>query len=397
MRRLLWFAAVTLVTAGLPAPVSAQVDVRRDDRVRLSPDVAPAVDLWLDQISFDRGVRMRPHVTSEPGAYLVVLRVTTDGELRVMYPEQPRLQKPYAPGRFVNDAVPYAGSTAFLTWESSGNGFVFAIASYEPFDFSTYTRGGSWRFDRLADFRRVGDPFEVVRRFLDDALPQTAEYSLDYEMYEVYARGLRGQYSGGYRSIGYWGIDDYHSACLSAFGYRMDYYCRPYRGRYYGPIIIASNPRAPRPRAPGEGGKKMRPPAEITNEPAVPKSPVTPVEGTTAANSRADYAEREYERRLRARTLPRREADSEPGQRSSNPRFGNPRTSSPQPESRRMPELREPVIYRTMPVREHRPDATPHRQQPSARESQRAEPRAPVGTIAPREHRMEQPRPRDKS
>ena len=400
MRRFAGLTALALATASLPQVVSAQAGVQRDDRVQVSPD-APPVDLWLDQISFDRGVRMRPHVTTEPGAYLVVLRVTTDGELRVMYPERPRELEPYVLGSFRDDAVPYAGSQSFYLHESSGNGFVFAIASYDRFDFSAYTRGSTWRFDRLADFRRIVDPFETVRRFMDQVLPERADYSLDYEHYEVYGRGLRNRSNMDvYRTVGYWGIEDYYSACLNAFGYRMDYYCRPYRGRYYGPIIIASNPRAPRPGNPvTPHGKRMKPPAGIKHEPIVPRNPVTPVEGTTTANARAENAERDYERRLRAKALPRSEADNEPSQRSSNPRFGNPRTSEPVPESRRMPvpERREPVIYRSMPAREQRSEPPPQRQQPVARESQRVETRAPVGTQAPREHHAERPRSKEKN
>ena len=373
MRMFVRSAAMMIAGAIAPAGLSAQVDVERDDRVRVSPDAAPAVDLWLDQISFDRGARMKPHVTTEPGAYVVVLKVTTEGQLSVLYPDNPLRHQPYYAERIANDAVPYRGSTAFLVNESRGNGFVFAIASYERFDFSEFTRGPTWNYARLASFNRRGDPFEIARRFIDEVLPQTADFSLDYEMYEVYSRGLRGQYTD-LRSISYWGIDEYYSSCLNAFGYRMDYYCQPYRGRYYGPIIIASNPRAPRPRNPvNPGGKRMKPPEKVGHDPVVPKSPVTPVEGTVAEAARAENALRDYERRLRA----------------------GARASSPQPEARRIPEPRQPVIYRSVPQREQRPE--PPRQQPRAQEPQRSEPRAPVGTVAPREHQVERARSKDKS
>ncbi len=400
MRGFVCWAAVALASASLPQPGSAQIDVQRDDRVQVSSD-APPVDLWLDQISFDRGARMRPHVTTEPGAYLVVLRVNTEGSLSILYPERPHDLRPYVLGSFSGDAVPYRGSQAFYLNESGGNGFVFAVATYDRFDFSAYTRGMTWRFDRIAQFRRIVDPFETVRQFLDEVLPQSADYSLDYEHYEVYSRGLRNRSNMDvYRSVGYWGIEEYYSSCLNAFGYRMDYYCRPYRGRYYGPIIIASNPRPPRPGNPvNPRGKRIKPPESVGHEPVVPKSPVTPVEGTTAANTRAENAERENDRRLRAKALPRQESENQPGQRSSNPRFGNPRTSAPVPEARRMPvpERREPVIYRSMPAREHRSEPPPQRQQPAAREQQRIETRAPVGTQAPREHHAERARSKEKN
>ena len=65
MRKFVCLAAMTLASASVPRAVSAQIDSQRDDRVQVSPD-APPVDLWLDQISFDYGARMRPHVVTDP-------------------------------------------------------------------------------------------------------------------------------------------------------------------------------------------------------------------------------------------------------------------------------------------------------------------------------------------
>ena len=391
------------LAAAAPSDSHAQITVDRDRDSELASRFAPPVDLWLDQVSYDRGARMRPYFTTEPGAYVVVVRVTSDGELRVMYPGRPRDQRPFVLGQFTNDRMPSSGDPSLNLYESSGTGFVFAIASYKKFDLSYFVHGSSWNGARLASFGRYGDPFEIVRSFVDRILPQTADYSLDYELYEVYSRGRRSAYSSGiYGSSGYWALDDYHNACLSAFGVRYSYYCRSYRGGYYGPIIIAGSPRTPnRPNSPNPRGKSMKPPRGLGDEPIVPRSPIKPdnAQGIYTERDAADRAEREYERRLRAKSQPSG-GQVEGSTQSSNPRFrydprfGNRRGSETQP----VETPRAPVIYRSMPQRERSepraPPRTeqPQRSEPRARAEPRSEPRAPAGTQAPRERRYERPR-----
>lgn len=389
--------AAALLAAASPAVSLGQVDVYADRESRLSSSFAPPVDLWLDQVSYDRGARMRPYFTTEPGAYVLVVRVTSDGEMRVMYPSRPSAQRPFVIGQFANDRMPYSGDPSLNLHESSGTGFVFAIASYRRFDFSEFSHGATWNAARLASFGRHGDPFEIVRSFIDRILPLSADYSLDYELYEVYSRGTRSVYSSGiYGTGGYWALGDYHNACLNAFGYRMNYYCRSYRGDYYGPIVIGNYPRAPRPRNPtAPRGKNMKPPRELGHEPIVPRSPLEPQTATArrAERDAADRAAREYERRQRAGSAPAQGSEVFSSPRSSNPRFGSPRTSEP-----RTVAPRDPVIYRALPPREQRSEPRaqpqPQRSEP-VRAAPRSEPGAAVGTQAPREHNAERPRSRD--
>lgn len=317
-----------------------------------SSDFAPPIDLWLDQVSYDRGARMRPYFATEPGAYVVVVRVTSDGELRVMYPTRPSEQRPYVLGQFANDRIPFSSDAGLDLHESSGTGFVFAIASYRRFDFSPFSLGSRWNTARLAQFGRYGDPFQIVNGFVDRILPGNEDFSLDYELYEVYSGGRRSAYGAGiYGSTGYWALGDYHAACLTAFGSRRSYYCRSYNGGYYGPFIVANpgKPRAPR-------GKTMKGPRPVVPDPALPTPPneTPPAEGRQASPDAADRAARDYyQRKLRTRT--------------ADPRvYAVPRSVD---GGRREIQPRAPVIYRTTPRSEPRPQA----QQPA-----RAEPRAPA-------------------
>lgn len=348
------------------ASVSAAQVIEENRAGTVAMGFAPPIDLWLDQVSYDRGARMRPHFSTEPGAYVVVVRVTADGELRVMYPGRPGSQRPYELGQFTDDRMPYSDDPAGSLYESSGRGFVFAIASYQRFDFSGFRQGNYWNTARLATFGRYADPFQSVRSFVDEILPVTAEYSLDYEVYEVYSRGVNSVYASSLYGgrYGYYSLYDYHDACLSAFGIRQSYHCRSYRGGYYGPIIVA-NPRSP--NAPRPAGPKMKEPRPVSPHPIVPKSPIEP-EGRQADRDVAEARER-YER---ARRLA-------PGvERRSEPVVPNPRVErDPRTES----EPRGPVIYRGAPRSEPRsaPQSEPRTEsRPMGSHVQRAEPRAPV-------------------
>jgi hypothetical protein len=50
------------------------------------PNDAPQVDVWLDEYSYRYGDIIRPKVATENGAFVTIVRVTSDGELRVLYP-----------------------------------------------------------------------------------------------------------------------------------------------------------------------------------------------------------------------------------------------------------------------------------------------------------------------
>jgi len=374
--------AMTLTLAAVPSLSVAQVYDRAQPLDRDS-EYAPAVDVWLDQVSYDRGAYIRPYFTTEPGAYVTVIRITSDGELRMMYPRRPDEQKPWALGQLTNDRLPFANDPSLSLHESSGNGFVFAIASYRPFDFRQFRQGNFWNTARLAAFGRHEDPFQVMRRFVDQILPVTADFSMDYEIYEIYSRGTRSYYASTY---GYWGVSRYNDACYNAFGYRYSNsyryssFCGPYDRSYYGPIVIGDarrrHPGGNRPvvREPVTKRTKMKGVRPVVPDPMVP-SGIETVQGQQSGSLAADRAAREYYERKR------RAASSGPGQTM---------------ESSRRPETREPVIYHSAPPRYQPRDEAGRdrrietRSQPTmqGRQAPRSEPRGEVR----RETRSESPR-----
>ncbi|MGH9418555.1 MAG: DUF4384 domain-containing protein [Thermoanaerobaculia bacterium] len=243
-----------LLLAAMAAALPAQTSSPRAYTPRES-DNAPQIDLWLDQVSYNVGDRIAPHFQSESGAYVTIVRVTSDGEVRVLYPQRPRDQRSYERAQLVNDRVPYSSiDRRFEVYESEGMGFVFAIASYSKFDYSYFAAGSDWSINRLASIR-YGDPFEIVRRFADRTLGDKSDFSMDYVSYQVYNDAAPSRYATRYDYNTY---DDYYDSCLSAFGYGYSLYCQPFYQDY--PIIITSRtPRSHSPTGRHYAGKHVHP------------------------------------------------------------------------------------------------------------------------------------------
>lgn len=364
MRISLASALAALIVGASTAQLSAQVTPRV-----YSPresDAAPQIDLWLDQISYRVGDRVAPHFVAEVGAYVTIVRVSSDGQLRVLYPARPRDQKAYTPAQLVNDRVPYSSlDRRFDVLESRGIGFVFAIASFDKFNFGYYTSANDWSSVRLDNDSRYGDPFEIVRRFVDRTLADGSDFSMDYVSYDVSNDGTRSRYASRY---GFSTVDDFYDSCITAFGLRYTPYCSGryipgyYPGYYPGSYpIIVSQPQAPRTNVPRNGnyaGKHIRP---VTGDPIVDGSVPRP---EPAAEGR----------------LPERDAAAEAalaGRRARLPRDVTPRDRTPTNADTR-PIEREPRVY-TAPERprdEPRVFTAPERPRAEPRPESRMEPRS---------------------
>jgi len=378
--RIVVATASAALLAALASPVVAQTVQPRIYDVRQA-DNAPQVDLWLDQVNYRAGDRIAPHFVTEPGSYVTIVRINSDGQLRVLYPQRPRDQKPFQKSQLVNDRVPYySGDSRFEVFESQGMGFVFAIASYDRFDYSYFTQGGEWSIARLANDGRYGDPFEIVRRFVDRTL-SSSDYSMDYVSYEVYNSGARSRYASRY---GYHSFDDYYDDCVSAFGFRYTSYCRSAYPGYYGPIIV-SQPQTPNPNVPSGpnyAGKHIRP---VTGDPmahGAPQAPQPSTEGRLpASNASEEAALAAHRDRLLRQVTPRDRSGTTVDTR---PMDNAPRIYTAPPRS-------EPT-QRSEPM-ERQPDRQPVMRAEPRVEQQRAEPPHAQPVAQPRVEVRNEPRP----
>ncbi len=281
MRAKTMFLATASVIVAFAGANAQRVDRARVNAYGQRTQDRPPVDVWIDRYSFSYGERLRAYFQTDPGAYVTVLRVTTRGDLKVLYPHTPTVQRAFTYDLLVDDEVPYATDAAFYLNEPAGVGFVFAIASYTPFDYRAVTSGDRWSTLQFTANRYQDpfedpfeDPFTVVNRFLTRTLSRRADYSVDYIEYEVTGGGR--YRTRPYSSLGY---DDLYFQCLSAYGPRALNYCRTYSHFGYAPYVLGTFPRSPAPiaRTPAVPSAKTHP---IARPPAIPSAKTHPIART---------------------------------------------------------------------------------------------------------------------
>ena len=249
-------AALSIVVA-LGDAQSQSVDRARPRVYRARSEQAPDISVWIDRFSYRPGQRIRAFFQSDPGAYVTILRVSTSGDLRVLYPRTPSTQQPYRIDRLVDDEIPFSNELGFYLNEPEGVGFVFAVASFEPFDYHSVSNAGRWTTLFLAG-NNYTDPYDAVARFVNRTLSTWADYSTDFIQYQVAGTLYRP------RRYGYTDYDDIYVQCLRS--YRIaDYYCRQYSQFGYGylpyvPVVIGrSQPRPPVTRGSPATGRRAVP------------------------------------------------------------------------------------------------------------------------------------------
>jgi hypothetical protein len=323
------------------------------------PNDAPQVDVWLDEYSYRYGDIIRPKVATENGAFITIVRVTSDGELRVLYPLRPGFQQRYREGQLANDRIPINDASFYLK-ESSGTGFIFAIASFNRFNYGYYASGNFWSTARLASAGRFGNPYQIARSFAEETVGGDGEYSIDYEMYTVDGRYNRSRYARRYAGYSF---NDYLESCYDTFGPFFNY-CRS-ATFFGGPLIIVNNPT---PQQPG-GGKRMYPKRMIP-DPVLPHVPLQPqpAEGRMPVNDPAEEA-----------AMARREQML----RSARPRVGGDADGSSQQAAPRIYRTApDPMISRPSP-RNDAPRAEPRRADPPPQAPARVEVRNEPQRVAP--------------
>ena len=248
---------------------------------------APRVRLWIDrnESTFRRGDRVRALFRVDDDAYVTVVRVDTDGRLRVLYPTTP-----YSTARVRGDhsyRVPGSSAGSFVVDDATGLGYVFAIASYEPFDYARVSYGRAWDY-HAAGFGVTGDPFLAVRRFADRiAYDDRTGYSTAYDEYHVGRRVDYPRYAcyDCHAAGSYPARDPYGYPCPR---YRVvvyhDSYYYPYR-YYPGTRVVY----APRPRY------EFKPASASSPTPGGPRSG-SPVSGGSVVEHRRRDADADLRR-----------------------------------------------------------------------------------------------------
>jgi uncharacterized protein DUF4384 len=131
----------------------------------------PGVRLWISgQDLVRRGDRVRLFYRVERDAYVTVLRVDTDGRVRVLFPRSP-MEDNYAYGGETYSVVQGGHGEAFVVDDDPGQGFLFAAASDAPFDYHALLDGDRWDAQLTMGGRVHGDPLSTLEEMVQQTLP----------------------------------------------------------------------------------------------------------------------------------------------------------------------------------------------------------------------------------
>jgi len=146
---------------------------------------APRTRLWIDggESTYRPGDRVRALFRVERDAYVTVVRVDTDGRMRILFPRSPRESAWVMADH--DYRVPGSSGGSFVVDDPTGLGYVFAITSFERFDYSSISYGRAWDYEAIG-YRVTGDPFIAVRRLADRiAYDDRTGYATAYDEYYV--------------------------------------------------------------------------------------------------------------------------------------------------------------------------------------------------------------------
>ena len=238
-------ATIMLVTAlggrSVSAPVIASANPDR-----------PRVEVWTNRGDdpFHTGEDARVYLRADRDAYVALFRVDTDGRVRVLFPRDPWDDAFVRAGReFAVDGG--HGDDAFEIDDYPGVGYVFAVASADPFDFDAITSADHWDYRAIADGRVRGDPYVALTDLAERIVPQGSD-DWDYDMAPYYVE-RRYEYPRflcydchSYATFSYW--NPYAYSCVR---FRIvvfdDPYYYPYR-YYGGRRVVFTRPLRPQPR-----------------------------------------------------------------------------------------------------------------------------------------------------
>jgi hypothetical protein len=218
---------------------------------RLDPDRS-RVSVWTDRGDdpYQTGRSARVYVRADRDAYVTILRVDTDGQIRVLFPRDP-WEDNFVRGGREFEVQDTRNDDAFDVDDYPGVGYIFAVASPDPFDYDAITSGDHWDYRVVSDGRVRGDPYvaltDLAQRIVPendndwdyDLVPYYVERHYDYPRFLCYD-------CHSYASYSSW--DPYAYSCVR---FRIvvfdDPYYYPYR--YYGGTrVVFTRPYRPDPR-----------------------------------------------------------------------------------------------------------------------------------------------------
>ena len=212
----------------------------------------PRVQVWTEggTAPYGAGDRVHVFIRGDDDAYVVVLRVDTDGGIHALFPREPWIDS-YVRGGRSYEIEQARGANAFDVDDRPGVGYLFAVSSPDPFAFGAFTVGDRWDFRAAGDGRIHGDPYVALSALAGRMVPP-GDQDWDYDIAPYYV-GRHYDYPRflcygchALAAAGTW--DPYAAACPR---YRIvahddpAYYAYHY---YHGAGVVIARPLRPAPR-----------------------------------------------------------------------------------------------------------------------------------------------------
>src|SRR5213595_2034288 len=214
----------------------------------------PKIELWTnkgDAAVYTRGDRVRLYFRLDQDAYVTIFRVDTDGRVRVLFPRDPWEDNFAHGGKDLEVDGTALRSEAFMIDDYPGVGYLFAVASADPFAYDQIESGDHWNYRVIADGRVKGDPYVAMTDLAQRIVPDGyADWDYDVISYNVeqhydYPRFLCYD-CHSYVSYPYWSPYDYTCVRFRIVVFDDPYY---YPYRYYGGTrVVFTRPYRPEPR-----------------------------------------------------------------------------------------------------------------------------------------------------
>lgn len=240
-KTLLVSGAIALIGSALPAQT-----VRWNDRPTGTwAEEAPRVRLYIagsQGVAIGAPVSVRFEV--DDNAYVTVVRVDDNGRMTILFPYS-RNQRALVRGNTSHEVRnPRLGRQAsFLATDRMGGGYVFALASYAPLDFSTfenrdYDRIGGYSAFTLANRSIARRPDVFIDRFASAVLwDRDTPYDYDVAYYFTGGPSIMNAYALCSAMYGQFGSQWYRTAFMydwdMGHGYPYSSMCSGYYQRAY--------------------------------------------------------------------------------------------------------------------------------------------------------------------
>ena len=240
MLHTIWLLSLVMAQAESPSTRPASVEYR------------PRVEVWTDRgdSPYTSGQGVRVHFRADRDAFVTILRVDTDGRVRVLFPREP-WEDNFARGGGDYEVPGGHDRDAFYVDDYPGVGYLFAVAAADAFVYDGIQSKDHWDYRLIADGRVRGDPYVALTDLAQRIVPEGyADWDYDIAPYYVqqhydYPRFLCYD-CHTYVSYSSWSPYDYTCVRFRIVVFDDPYYY-PYR-TYGGTRAVFTRPYRPEPR-----------------------------------------------------------------------------------------------------------------------------------------------------